>query len=101
MIIQLSNSIILIYKLVTERWNEPVQPYHRLIYGAISGAIGQFISYPIDIVRRRMQTGRVPTNHYAFHVLYDIYRKEGIWNGLYKGISMNWIKVWKTGMEKH
>ncbi|VDN93606.1 unnamed protein product [Brugia pahangi] len=75
-----------------ERWNEPVPPYHRLIYGAISGAVGQFISYPIDIVRRRMQTGRVPLNHYAFHILYDIYRNEGIWNGLYKGISMNWIK---------
>ncbi|CAG9533969.1 unnamed protein product [Cercopithifilaria johnstoni] len=75
-----------------EYWNEPISPYHRLIYGAISGAVGQFISYPIDIVRRRMQTGRVPLNHYAFHVLQDIYRKEGIWNGLYKGISMNWIK---------
>ncbi|KAL3997466.1 Mitochondrial carrier family protein [Acanthocheilonema viteae] len=75
-----------------EHWNEPVSPYHRLIYGAISGAVGQFISYPIDIVRRRMQTGRIPSSHYAFHILHDIYRKEGIWNGLYKGISMNWIK---------
>ncbi|KAM3721923.1 Mitochondrial coenzyme A transporter SLC25A42 [Dirofilaria immitis] len=75
-----------------ERWNEPIPPYYRLIYGGISGAVGQIVSYPIDIVRRRMQTGRVPSNYYAFEILQNIYRKEGIWNGLYKGISMNWIK---------
>ncbi|VDK80944.1 unnamed protein product [Litomosoides sigmodontis] len=75
-----------------EHWNEPISSYHRLIYGAISGAVGQFISYPIDVVRRRMQTGRIPSSRYAFHVLHDIYRTEGIWSGLYKGISMNWIK---------
>ncbi|VDM93205.1 unnamed protein product [Onchocerca ochengi] len=75
-----------------ERWNESVSPYSRLIYGAISGAVGQFVSYPMDIVRRRMQTGRVPLDHCTFQILHNIYRAEGIWNGLYKGVSMNWIK---------
>uniref|UniRef100_A0A915PV37 Uncharacterized protein n=1 Tax=Setaria digitata TaxID=48799 RepID=A0A915PV37_9BILA len=63
-----------------ERWDGTISPYHRLFYGAISGAIGQFLSYPIDIVRRRMQTCCVPSDRNTLHVLYDIYRKEGIWN---------------------
>ncbi|VDM96131.1 unnamed protein product [Thelazia callipaeda] len=76
-----------------EHTNQPISPYDRLIYGAISGTVGQVISYPIDIVRRRMQTGRISSKSRILHVLHEIYRKEGVFNGLYKGISMNWIKV--------
>lgn len=69
-------------------------PLSRLVYGAVAGLIGQSASYPLDIVRRRMQTEGVASNVRYPSVLstmrYIVYR-EGV-SGLYKGVTMNWIK---------
>jgi solute carrier family 25 protein 42 len=74
-----------------------LSPLWRLLFGATAGVLGQFTSYPLDIVRRRMQTARqmgVNGNRYSsiLGTLIYIYRKEGISRGWYKGISMNFIK---------
>lgn len=68
-----------------------------LMFGAIAGVTGQTSSYPLDIVRRRMQTMGLKQNgsdHYLtiWSFLKKIYREEGIKNGYFKGLSMNWIK---------
>lgn len=65
-------------------------PTERFICGAIAGAFAQTASYPLDIVRRRMQTKKV--YHSISGTLYYVWSREGIIGGLYKGLSLNWVK---------
>lgn len=75
----------------------PPSPIQRLMSGALAGLVGQTSSYPLDIVRRRMQTARqmgVNLTTYATigGTIRLIMQREGFRRGLYKGISMNFIK---------
>ncbi|KAM6938374.1 mitochondrial coenzyme A transporter SLC25A42-like isoform 1-T2 [Lycodopsis pacificus] len=82
-------------KLHTEKTKRP-QPYplERLAFGACAGLIGQSASYPLDVVRRRMQTAGVTGWSYGtiLGTMREIVAQEGVVRGLYKGLSMNWIK---------
>uniref|UniRef100_A0A915LMH6 Mitochondrial carrier protein n=2 Tax=Meloidogyne incognita group TaxID=654580 RepID=A0A915LMH6_MELJA len=80
----------IIYK--KEFGDKPMHPLLRMSCGAVAGTIGQFSSYPLDIIRRRMQTGKIGPNKNVIRVLVEIWIFEGLFRGLYKGISMNWIK---------
>ncbi|CAB1447592.1 unnamed protein product [Pleuronectes platessa] len=82
-------------KLHTERTKRS-QPYsyERLAFGACAGLIGQSASYPLDVVRRRMQTAGVTGSSYGtiLGTMRAIVTQEGVIRGLYKGLSMNWLK---------
>lgn len=69
-------------------------PYERLAFGACAGLIGQSASYPLDVVRRRMQTAGVTGHTYSTvsGTMREIVTEEGVVRGLYKGLSMNWVK---------
>ncbi|KAK5859871.1 hypothetical protein PBY51_021391 [Eleginops maclovinus] len=82
-------------KVHAERTGRPhPYSYERLAFGACAGLIGQSASYPLDVVRRRMQTAGVTGHTYGtiLGTMKDIVVEEGVIRGLYKGLSMNWVK---------
>ena len=79
-----------------EKYDTEAPQLNRLLYGGVAGLVGQTASYPFDIIRRRMQTAgleicsnpKTSMLRTAVHVI----QHEGGVRGLYKGLSMNWIK---------
>lgn len=67
-------------------------PLLKVMFGAIAGAFGQSMTYPLDIVRRRMQTRSGYVELGLWGTMKKVAREEGIIHGLYKGLSMNWVK---------
>ena len=65
----------------------------RLLFGGLAGLFAQSVTYPLDIVRRRIQVvGKSGGYTSPWKALKDIARTEGLAGGLYKGVSMNWVK---------
>lgn len=69
-------------------------PSERLAFGAVAGLFGQSASYPLDVIRRRMQTAGITKYSYdsILNTGRNIVKEGGVIGGLYKGLSMNWIK---------
>ncbi|KAL9962185.1 hypothetical protein ACROYT_G031266 [Oculina patagonica] len=68
----------------------------RLCCGALAGGISQTVTYPLDVVRRRMQMKGISGDLFAYtstrHAFSMIVQIEGI-KGLYKGMWPNLLKV--------
>ncbi|KAG7512712.1 graves disease carrier protein [Solea senegalensis] len=68
----------------------------NLLCGGVAGAIAQTISYPLDVARRRMQLGSVlPDSEKCVSLrktLTYVYTQYGIKKGLYRGLSLNYIR---------
>ena len=78
------------------RWKGPEQAekkpsiYESLLMNGIAGLSSQFVTYPLDVARRRMQlTAGAEGN--TGTVLANLYKTEGL-RGLTKGYSLNIIK---------
>ena len=68
----------------------------KLAAGAISGAVAQTCTYPLDVLRRRFQINTMSGMGYRYKGIFDAIRiivtEEGV-RGLYKGIAPNLLKV--------
>jgi len=68
----------------------------KFLAGAISGAVAQSFTYPLDVLRRRFQINSMSGLGYQYKGFFDavrvIFRTEGV-RGLYKGLIPNLIKV--------
>jgi len=70
----------------------------KLLCGALAGSISQTLTYPFDVLRRKMQvvgmTQNVLEQKYsgAWHALKAIVKAEGF-AGLYRGLWPNLLKV--------
>lgn len=67
--------------------------YVSSICGAISSSCGQLLSYPLALVRTRLQATTSSDNSVSMTILFkQIYDKEGL-RGFYRGILPNFMKV--------
>ena len=88
----------LICKQNPKKPDELVLRHHvNLIIGGISGAFAQTVSYPCDVTRRRMQLARLlPHSEQYSNVVKAIkfvYKQHGILDGLFKGLSVNYLRI--------
>lgn len=88
------NVVSILLSLAEQSGRSQPYSYERLAFGACAGLIGQSASYPLDVVRRRMQTAGVTGHTYGtiLGTMREIVSEEGLIRGLYKGLSMNWVK---------
>eukprot|EP00937_MAST-01D_sp_MAST-1D-sp2_P000367 g367.t1 len=65
----------------------------RVGCGMVAGAVAQTFVYPFDVIRRRFQTSDVAPYKGVWDALRTIAREEGVVNGLFRGLSLNYIKT--------
>lgn len=69
-----------------------------LVCGGLAGAMAQTVSYPLDVVRRKMQVHGMVSDPQAtpprlLHVLLGVYRSAGLVGGVYRGLSLNYYRA--------
>ncbi|KAE8590857.1 hypothetical protein XENTR_v10018232 [Xenopus tropicalis] len=73
-----------------------LKTHASLLCGGIAGAIAQSISYPLDVTRRRMQLSAILPDsdkcRTMFQTLKYVCMQHGIRRGLYRGLSLNYIR---------
>jgi hypothetical protein len=86
-------------KMLKARGEPPdgeLPPLHNALAGGFAGILGQTVSYPLDVVRRRMQTATLRGGALSapgmVRVFGELLRSEGV-RGLYKGLSVNFLKA--------
>jgi solute carrier family 25 phosphate transporter 23/24/25/41 len=90
--------------MVPHRPDGSIHTSWTLVCGAIGGTVGQTVSYPFELVRRRLQvqniteslSGGASHSHQRYKGMTDalikIYKQEGF-RGYYRGLWPNYLKV--------
>lgn len=73
----------------------PLKSWAELTAGGFAGFVSQTLSYPLEVVRRRMQVGGVVGDGHRLgmaEVAGNIWREAG-WRGFYVGLAIGYVKV--------
>lgn len=73
----------------------PLRAWAELTTGALAGFVSQTLSYPLEVIRRRMQVGGVVGDGHRLTMVEvgrSIVRERG-WKGFYVGLSIGYVKV--------
>ncbi|KXJ92249.1 mitochondrial carrier domain-containing protein [Microdochium bolleyi] len=73
----------------------PLQAWAELTAGGLSGAVAQTISYPLEVIRRRMQVGGAVGDGHRLRIGETagmIFRERGF-AGFFVGLSIGYVKV--------
>jgi len=71
----------------------------KMLCGGVAGAVGQTAAYPLDVTRRRMQLAKMVPETSRFssaglvRTLVLVYREDGVARGLYRGMSVNYVRA--------
>ncbi|XP_076073986.1 solute carrier family 25 member 16-like [Mytilus galloprovincialis] len=70
----------------------------KSLCGGLAGLIGQTVSYPFDVVKRKIQLSEMlPESHKYnvrwYRIFFIVYKEHGISKGLYRGMSINYIRI--------
>jgi solute carrier family 25 protein 16 len=70
-------------------------PAADLAIGAVSGALAQTVSYPFEVVRRRMQIGGItsPDRWLRWGETVNAVWHAGGWRGFFVGLSIGYLKI--------
>ena len=63
----------------------------RLLCSGMAGAFSQTVSYPLDVVRRRMQVGGLEGG--MMKVFWTTYQEAGVVRGLFRGMTVNYMRA--------
>lgn len=66
----------------------------RLFCGGLAGAVAQTVTYPLDVLRRRLQSSGLLGFNYTgvINAFTRMYREEG-WRSFYRGLLPNYLKM--------
>jgi solute carrier family 25 (mitochondrial carrier protein), member 16 len=73
----------------------PLRAWAELTTGALAGFVSQTVSYPLEVIRRRMQVGGVVGDGHRLtmiEVAKNIMRDRG-WRGFFVGLGIGYVKV--------
>ncbi|KAI0787263.1 mitochondrial carrier domain-containing protein [Fomes fomentarius] len=73
----------------------PSKPVSDLAFGAVAGAFAQTVSYPFEVVRRRMQVGGItrPDRWLRWGEIVGMIWSTWGWRGFFVGLSIGYLKV--------
>ncbi|XP_013414910.1 graves disease carrier protein homolog isoform X3 [Lingula anatina] len=83
-----------------QKGNPVLKIWARTLCGGLAGALAQTATYPLDVTRRRMQVATMLPEGHKFRTLRQTFKtiwvEDGLRNGLFRGLTINYVRVIPT-----